>query len=162
MNLIKIEKENVANGPGIRTVIWVAGCDEHCPGCHNIQTWDYNLGEPLNSEHFQKIIEYTDKEYVNGITFTGGDPLSEKNIVTTILLAKNIKEKFPEKNIWVWTGRNFEDICMFQIDVFDVIVDGRFEIDKRNITLPWRGSTNQRVIDVKKSLELNKIVKIME
>lgn len=159
MRIIKIEKENVSNGPGIRTVIWVSGCDNHCKGCHNPETWNYELGDPLNSKHFQDIIDYTDKPYISGITFTGGDPLSEKNIIYTILLAKDIKEKMPNKNMWVWTGRQFEDISMTPgLEVFDIIVDGKFEIDKLSHTLPWRGSTNQRIVDVKKSLKSKRVV----
>lgn len=154
MRIIKIEKENVVNGPGIRTVIWVSGCDMHCKGCHNPETWDYEMGDPLNNEHFQKIVEYSDRPYISGITFTGGDPLSEKNIIYSISLAKDLKNRFPDKNIWAWTGRKFEDIFMIPgIEVFDVIVDGKFEIENRTLTLPWRGSTNQRIIDVKKSLK---------
>lgn len=159
MKIIKIEKENVSNGPGIRTVVWVSGCDNHCKGCHNPETWNYELGDPLNSKHFQDIIEYTDKPYISGITFTGGDPLSEKNIIYTILLAKDIKERLPNKNIWVWTGRQFEDISMIPgLEVFDIIVDGKFEIDKLSYTLPWRGSTNQRIVDVKQSLKSKHVI----
>lgn len=162
MRIIRIDKDNLVNGPGIRTVIWVSRCDQFCKGCHNPETWNYELGDPLNSKHFQDIIEYTDKPYISGITFTGGDPLSEKNITYTILLAKDIKEKLPNKDIWVWTGRSFEDISMIQgIELFDVIVDGRFEIDKKSTSIKFRGSTNQRIIDVRASLEEGCVVNVI-
>lgn len=162
MKILKIEKENVANGSGIRTVIWVSGCEHHCLGCHNKDTWDPEQGKPIDRDLLKEIFKTVDNDYVSGITFTGGDPLAPYNRDVVITLAMTLKTSF-KKNIWLWTGYKFEEISMIpNIDVFDVIVDGKFEIDKRDLTLPWRGSTNQRVIDVKKSLELNKIVKIME
>ena len=163
MKILKIEKENVANGPGIRSVIWVSGCDHHCLGCHNPYTWDPEQGNLIDRDLLKEIFKTIDNDYVSGITFTGGDPLAPYNKDDVIALAMTLKTGFKNKNIWLWTGYKFEEISMIpNIDVFDVIVDGKFEIDKRDLTLPWRGSTNQRVIDVKKSLELNKIVKIME
>lgn len=163
MKILKIEKENVANGPGIRTVIWVSGCEHHCLGCHNKNTWDPEQGKPIDKDLLKEIFKTVDNDYISGITFTGGDPLAPYNRDDVIALAMTLKTGFKNKNIWLWTGYKFEEISMIpNIDVFDVIVDGKFEIDKRDLTLPWRGSTNQRVIDVKKSLESNKIVKIME
>lgn len=163
MKILKIEKENVANGPGIRTVIWVSGCEHHCLGCHNKNTWDPEQGKTIDKDLLKEIFKTVDNDYVSGITFTGGDPLAPYNRDDVIALAMTLKTGFKNKNIWLWTGYKFEEISMIpNIDVFDVIIDGKFEIDKRDLTLPWRGSTNQRVIDVKKSLESNKIVKIME
>lgn len=163
MKILKIEKENVANGPGIRTVIWVSGCEHHCLGCHNKNTWDPEQGKTIDKDLLKEIFKTVDNDYVSGITFTGGDPLAPYNRDDVIALAMTLKTGFKDKNIWLWTGYKFEEISMIpNIDAFDVIVDGKFEIDKRDLTLPWRGSTNQRVIDVKKSLESNKIVKIME
>lgn len=163
MRIIKIEKENVSNGPGIRTVVWVSGCDHHCRFCHNPETWNYELGNELSNDIITEIINATDHPYISGITFTGGDPLSKSNRDDTIALAKVLRNRFSNKKLdfWVWTGHTFEEISMIPgIDVFDVIVDGKFEIDKKDLTLPWRGSSNQRIIDVGRSLHSNRIVEI--
>ena len=163
MNFIKIEPCNSANGPGVRTILWCAGCSHHCKECHNMHTWDPNSGTVFSEKEIDILLEDLSKPYIRGLTFSGGDPMYPANRETVFRIAKICKEKFPEKDIWCWTGYNFEDISMFpDIKYIDVIVDGKFEIDKKDLTLVWRGSSNQRVIDVKKSLELNKIIKIME
>ena len=163
MNFIKIEPCNSANGPGVRTILWCAGCSHHCKECHNMHTWDPNSGTVLSEKEIDMLFEYLSKPYIKGLTFSGGDPLYPANRETVLKIAKMCKEKFPEKDMWCWTGYNFEDISMIpDIKYIDVIVDGKFEIDKKDLTLVWRGSSNQRIIDVKKSLELNKIIKIME
>lgn len=164
MKIIKIEKENISNGPGIRTVIWVSGCEHHCLGCHNKDTWDHELGRELSNDIIDEIIRETDHPYISGITFTGGDPLSKRNRDDVIALAKVLRNRFSNKKLdfWLWTGYTFEEISMIPgIDVFDVIVDGKFEIEKKDLTIPWRGSSNQRVIDVKKSLLEKRIIKYM-
>lgn len=165
MRIIKIEKENVVNGPGIRTVIWVSGCSHRCKGCYNKETWSYELGHELSNDIINEIINVTNNSYISGITFTGGDPLALENRDDVITLAKVLRNRFSNdrKDFWLWTGYTFEEICMIPgIEVFDVIVDGEFELDKKDLTLPWRGSSNQRVIDVKESLKNKKIIKYME
>lgn len=159
MRIIKLEEQNLVNGPGLRTVIWVAGCSNFCLSCHNPETWSYDIGDELTEEIINKIIKITDDEYISGITFTGGDPFSVRNRNETIELAKRLRSVFPDKSFWMWTGHTFEDFCMIPgIECFDVIVDGKFEIDKKDLSLAWRGSSNQRIIDVKKSLEKGEVV----
>jgi anaerobic ribonucleoside-triphosphate reductase activating protein len=159
MNYHKIEKTSVANGTGIRVVLWVSGCSLHCRGCQNPKTWDVNSGKPFDEESKKELFEALDKPYIQGITFSGGHPLENENIDEVYNLCKEIKEKFPTKDIWLYTGYQFEDINSYLIIKYiDVLVDGRYIDEQRDLTLKWCGSSNQRVIDVKKTLEENKIV----
>lgn len=165
MNYHKIEKTSVANGTGIRVVLWVSGCSLHCKGCHNPETWSLNSGKPFDEEAKKELFEALDKPYIQGITFSGGHPLEQRNLITILFLAKEIKEKFPQKDIWLYTGYTWEDIFkmgnrqMRKILYWvDVLVDGKYIEEEKDITLKWRGSRNQRVIDVKKSLEECKVV----
>lgn len=165
MNYHKIEKASIANGTGIRVVLWVSGCSLHCKGCHNPETWSINSGQPFNEEAKKELFEALDKSYIQGITFSGGHPFESYNRSTVYCLVKEIKEKFPEKDIWIYTGYTWEEI--FEKDIreiqrilywTDVLVDGKYVDELRDITLKWRGSKNQRVIDVKASLEQEKVV----
>lgn len=159
MNYHKIEKTSIANGTGIRVVLWCSGCSLHCRGCHNPETWCVNSGRLFDEKAKQELFEALDKPYIQGITFSGGHPLENENISEVYNLCKEIKEKFPTKDIWLYTGYIFEDINSYLImEYIDVLVDGRYIEEQRDITLQFRGSKNQRVIDVKKSLEENEIV----
>ena len=159
MNYHNITKDDMLNGEGLRVVLWVAGCSHHCKGCHNPITWDPNGGLEFDESAKNEIFDELKKDYVSGITFSGGDPLYKDNIQTITSLAKEIKQKFPQKTIWLYTGYNFEDIKNLEIFKYiDVLCDGKFELDKRDVKAHWVGSTNQRVIDVKKTLKENKIV----
>ena len=165
MNYHKIEKTSIANGTGIRVVLWVSGCSLHCKGCHNPETWDSCSGKPFDENAKKELFEALNKPYIQGVTFSGGHPFEKVNRSTIYCLAKEIKTKFPEKDIWLYTGYTWEEI--FESDIreiirtlcwIDVLVDGRYIEEERDITLKWRGSRNQRVIDVKQSLKENKIV----
>lgn len=173
MNYHKIEKTSVANGTGVRVVLWVSGCSLHCKGCHNPETWDLNSGKPFNEEAKKELFEALDKPYIQGITFSGGHPLENENVQTIYLLIKEIKEKFPTKDIWLYTGYTLEQIFPtvvtdnFDINRFyrqtsvlmcDVVVDGKYIEDLRDITLKWKGSGNQRVVDIGKTVRKGKIV----
>lgn len=163
MNYIEIEKESVLNGPGLRVVLWVSGCSHHCGHCQNPETWDYNYGKLFTEKEEQEIIDELSKSYISGITFSGGDPLYFKNLDGILKLILKIKENMPTKSIWLYTGYIFEEILndskKFKIvSLCDVIVDGEYIEEKRNITLKFCGSSNQRVIDVQKSLQENKVV----
>lgn len=159
MNYHKIEKTSIANGEGIRVVLWVSGCRIHCKNCQNPQTWNPNFGKPFDENAKQELFEALDKPYIQGITFSGGHPLENENITEIYNLCKEIKEKFPTKDIWLYTGYLFEDINSYLIMKYvDVIVDGKYIDEEKDITLKWCGSRNQRVIDVKSSFEQNKIV----
>lgn len=156
LNYHKIEKTSIVNGTGIRVVLWVSGCSLHCKGCQNPQTWDINSGQPFDEEAKKKLFEALDNSYIQGITFSGGHPLEKENIEQIISLAKEIKDKFPNKDIWLYSGYTWEEIYYHNISrillYIDVLVDGAYIDELRDITLKWRGSSNQRVIDVQKSL----------
>ena len=161
MNYHKIEKTSIANGTGIRVVLWVSGCSLHCKGCQNPKTWDLSSGKLFDEDAKKELFEALDKPYIQGITFSGGHPLENENITEVYSLCKEIKDKFPTKDIWLYTGYQFEDINSYLImQYIDVLVDGRYIDEQRDITLKWRGSQNQRVIDVKETLKQGKIVTI--
>lgn len=159
MRYNKIRKMDISNGPGVRVSIFVQGCSFNCKNCFNPETHDFNKGEEFTYDTINKLLELSDKEYINGLSILGGEPLHEFNILGTIKLAKAFKEKFPNKTIWVWTGFLFENVINKDIFKYiDILVDGRFEEEHKDIRLKYCGSTNQRVIDVKQSIEQNKIV----
>ena len=141
------------NGDGLRVVLWVAGCTHCCKGCHNSVTWDPDGGLPFDEEAKQEIFEQLDKSYISGITFSGGDPLHAANRLEVRNFMAEIKQKYPDKTIWLYTGDSWEKIQHYAIMQYvDILVDGEFEIDKKDNKLLWKGSSNQRVIDVQKSL----------
>lgn len=159
MRYHNITKDDMLNGDGLRVVLWVAGCEHKCPECQNPITWDICGGIPFDEAAKQEVFDELDKPYISGITFSGGDPLHTQNREDTGKLIEEIKEKYPDKTIWVYTGYEWQDVRNLPfIDKVDVLVDGRFESALKDVNLPWRGSSNQKVIDVKKSLELSKIV----
>ena len=146
------------NGEGLRTVLWVAGCSHNCPQCHNPVTWDINGGLTFDEAAKEELFEELKKDYISGVTFSGGDPLHEKNRGEIGKLAEDIREKFPDKTIWLYTGYEWEEICGIPfLPNIDVIVDGEFKIEEKDNSLHWKGSANQRVIDVKESLKTGKV-----
>lgn len=163
MNYHKIEKCSTSNGEGFRTVIWVSGCSVHCNNCQNPQTWEFESGLLFTNETKQELFAKLDKPYISGLTLSGGHPLESQNIETCTTIAKEFKKRFPNKTLWVYTGYLWNEIKNLEIMKYtDVLIDGRYIDEKRDITLPWRGSTNQRVIDVQKSLNKGKIVLYIE
>ena len=156
MNYIKITKVDIANGPGCRTVLWVSGCNHECKGCHNPQTWDCNAGKEFNDNTMQELLDSLEPDYIAGLTFSGGDPLHPNNRDAVMKIAEKVRQQYPQKSIWLWTGFLWEEIKnIYGLNNIDVIVDGPYIEAQRNISLPYSGSMNQRVLDVKKSLELN-------
>lgn len=147
------------NGDGLRVVLWVAGCSHHCPGCQNPVTWDPDGGVPFTDTERQEIFDELEKDYVSGITFSGGDPLHHANVWEITDLAHEIRLRFPDKTIWVYTGYLWEDIKTTALmrDT-DVCVDGPFIADQKDVNLHWKGSANQRVIDVQRSLSSGTVV----
>lgn len=164
------------NGDGLRVVLWFSGCSHHCYNCQNPQTWNPDNGIPFDEDAKQEIFEELSKDYISGITLSGGDPLYQENVSQVLSLIKEIKEKFPDKTIWLYTGYTYEQImCPVITDDFnperdklisgkrkilqlcDVLVDGEYIDEQRDITLKWKGSANQRVIDVQKSIKDKKI-----
>lgn len=159
MRFHNITKDDMLNGDGLRVVLWVAGCSHHCKECQNPITWDVCGGIPFEKENLEEIYHELDQDYIDGITFSGGDPLHEANRDEIELLAKEIREKYPKKTIWLYTGYVWEEIHDWSImQYIDVLVDGRFEIALKDVNLQWKGSSNQRVIDVQDSLKMGKVV----
>ncbi|MGF0033191.1 anaerobic ribonucleoside-triphosphate reductase activating protein [Bariatricus sp. SGI.154] len=159
MRYHNITKDDMLNGDGLRVVLWVAGCSHGCKGCHNPVTWDPQGGLEFDGEARKEIYDELEKDYVSGITFSGGDPLHEANIEGVTALAKDIKEKYPDKTIWLYTGSVWDQVKHLEIMKYlDVLVDGEFQEDKKDNTLHWKGSSNQLVIDVKNTLKIGEIV----
>lgn len=159
MRYHNITKDDMLNGVGLRVVLWVAGCAHCCKECHNPITWDPNGGLEFDEAAKQEIFEELKKDYVHGITFSGGDPLHINNAFDVADLAKEIRDTFPNKSIWLYTGGLWEDVKnMRVIPYLDVLCDGEFEVDNKDENTHWVGSTNQRVIDVQKTLAEGDVV----
>jgi len=159
MRYNKIRKMDISNGPGVRVSIFLQGCTFNCKNCFNPETHDFNGGKDFTEETLDRLFELCGKEYVEGLSILGGEPLHPKNIEGTTALAKAFKKKFPQKSIWVWSGFLFDrDLKGKEVlNYIDVLVDGQFVEELKNPSLHWRGSSNQRVIDVQSSLKEGKI-----
>ena len=159
MNYLKFTKDDMLNGRGVRLTLWVAGCNHECPKCQNPETWDPSAGKLFTALEGDDILRELSKDYISGLTLTGGDPLFPANRITLTHICKVCKEEHPDKNIWCWTGYNYEQVKDLPImEYIDVLVDGSFRADLYDPKLKWRGSSNQRVIDVQASRKLGKIV----
>lgn len=164
MRYHNITKDDMLNGNGLRVVLWVSGCSHHCEGCQNPITWNPEDGLEFDEFAKQEIFDELEKDYVRGITFSGGDPLHPANREDVARLMLEIVAKYPHKDIWMYTGYTFEEILQddflkyIVLCLVDVLVEGRFEKDKMDINYHWAGSTNQRVIDIDKSVNEREIV----
>lgn len=153
MRYHNITKDDMLNGDGLRVVLWVAGCSHRCRECHNPLTWDPDGGLLFDEAARQEIFSQLDKKYISGITFSGGDPLHPANRPEVQGLMTEVKERYPSKTIWLYTGDVWENILQDPLMRFvDVLVDGEFQVEKKDPKLLWKGSSNQRVIDVQASL----------
>ena len=154
-----ITKCDLKNGMGIRVVLWVSHCEHHCEGCQNPQTWSENSGIPFDSSAIEEIFDELSKDYVSGLTLSGGDPLSLLNRYEIHNFLKEVKRRYPLKNIWVYTGYLWEDIQNLELTKYiDILVDGKFIGELSNPSPKWCGSSNQRIIDVQNSLKENKTI----
>jgi len=168
MKYASIKQYDIANGPGVRVSIFVSGCLHHCHNCFNPETWDENYGDEFTNVQIDEIIEYLKPDYVKGLSLLGGEPLFPNNQKGLIPLLRKVKEIYPNKTIWCYTGYildkeilpNIEDYTKEMLSYIDVIVDGRFVEKLKNPSLYFRGSSNQRIIDVKETLKNEKIVEI--
>ena len=162
MNYLEIDRCSINNGIGIRCVLFVSGCEHKCLGCQNKSSWDKSSGKPFTEQTMNYIIEYLKNDYVDGLTLSGGDPRALYNREEVFKIAKKVRDIFGDKkSIWVYTGYSWEQLSYLgNIELFDIIVDGVYVQSKRDITLPFRGSSNQRIIDVKKSLKEGAVVSV--
>lgn len=161
MRYNKIRKMDVSNGPGIRVSIFMQGCTFNCEKCFNPETHDFNGGKEFNNDTIDRVLKLCDKEFIEGLSILGGEPMHPANVEGTARLAKAFKEKFPDKNVWAWTGFKYETLYDKNVlPYIDVLVDGRYEDALHDPKLKWKGSSNQRVIDVQSSLKEGYILTI--
>ena len=163
MNYHNITKDDMKNGDGLRVVLWLAGCEHHCPGCQNPITWDPDDGLEFDDTAKKEIFDQLDKDYISGITFSGGDPLHPANINGVLELIEEIKQKYPDKTIWLYTGYTWEQLFDSNnkpyskrgevVQNVDVIVDGMFIQNLLDVNYPWAGSRNQKVILVQETIK---------
>lgn len=163
MNIADYKRFDVINGLGLRHSLYTAGCSHHCKGCFNASIWNFNYGVPFTKEFEDRIIEDLNIDYVkiSGLSILGGEPL--QNVDGLLPLVKRIKVECKNKDIWIWSGYIFEEILQNDkqkelLSYCDILIDGRFELSKRDLNLNWRGSTNQRIVDIQRSLSENEVV----
>lgn len=164
-----IKKYDVANGPGVRVSLFVSGCTHHCKGCFNPETWNFDYGKSFDQNAMNEILEALKPAHIKGFTLLGGEPFEHENQIGLLPLLRSIKETYPQKDIWCFSGYLFDQDMLDQmakkwpetlemLSYIDILVDGEFMIDKKDITLRFRGSSNQRIIKVQESLQSNKVV----
>ena len=169
MNYATIKRHDISNGPGVRVSLYVSGCRNHCKNCFNPETWDFNYGEPFTKEVENSIIEGLKPAYIKGFTLLGGDPFEPENQIVLAPFLEKLRKKYPEKTIWAFTGYDFErhlltgklgdaDTVMRMLKCIDVLVDGKFVEELKDLNLRFRGSSNQRIILVQPTLREDKII----
>lgn len=163
MYYAKILPFDVGNGPGFRVSLWVSGCRRHCKGCFNKEAWDFKYGQEFDGETLHELVRMLDNPNIEGLSILGGDPFEPENREAVYEICKLVKFLRPNRSIWVWTGYSWEDLKELPVMKYmDVLVDGRFEEDKKDLRLKWRGSSNQRVIDVAASSKAGEVVLLEE
>lgn len=169
MNYCNIKYNDIADGEGVRTTLFVSGCTNRCKGCFQPETWDFSYGEPFTDEVGERILESLEPYYIDGLTLLGGEPFEPSNQVALLPFLRKVKERFPEKTIWAFTGfvydkdlvsggRKHTHCTDEMLRLIDVLVDGPYVEEKRSLMLQFRGSENQRVIDMKKTLQEGRVV----
>jgi len=170
MHYGNIKLNDIANGEGVRVSLFVSGCTNHCKECFNPETWNFEYGKPFTEQTEQFILDNLNSDFVNGLTLLGGEPMEPKNQAVLLPFVKKVREKYPNKTIWLYSGFRLEDEllkpgaypnCEHTLELLknvDILVDGRFDRDLKKITLNFRGSSNQRIIDVQQSLKENKVI----
>lgn len=162
MNYAALKKFDIANGPGVRVSLFVSGCRHHCKNCFNREAWDFDFGKPFTKEIEEEILAELGKEYIKGLSLLGGEPFEPENRAALTELLKRVKEKYPQKPVWCYTGFEFEILtdqtAREMLSLIDVLVDGKFVEELKSPDLIFRGSSNQRIIDVKKSLEAGEVI----
>ena len=169
MNYATIKNNDIANGPGVRVSLFVSGCTHKCPGCFNEVAWDFDYGQPFTQETIDTILDMLKPPHIKGLTLLGGEPFEPQNQPAIVDLLRQVKANYPEKSIWAYSGYLFDrdilagklgpkEITDEYVSYLDVIVDGRFVLSKKNLSLRFRGSENQRLIDVKASLKAGEVI----
>ena len=169
MNYAEIKNCDIANGPGVRVSLFVSGCTHHCPGCFNREAWDFDYGQPFTQETIQRILDLLKPTYIRGLTLLGGEPFEPENQGPVLELLRQLRAQYPNKSVWAFSGYLFDrdilsgrlgpwEITREYLSYLDVLVDGPFIEAKKNLALRFRGSENQRLIDVPASLAANQIV----
>lgn len=165
----KIKHNDINNGIGIRVSIFFSGCSNHCKGCFQPETWNPKYGKEFDIDSLNELLKELNKPNISGVTFLGGDPFYPENVQEVCEIAKHCKYNFPNKTIWCYTGYTYEELLQRKgksnkklLELIDVLIDGKFELDKKDIRLAFRGSSNQRIIDLKQTKEKNKIINISE
>lgn len=163
MRYHNITTDDMNNGDGLRVVLWLAGCDHHCQNCQNQITWNPDGGIPFTHKEVDELFAELSKDYISGLTLSGGDPLYTASREDVLTLVKDVRRLFPDKTIWLYTGYVWEEIKMSEdarciVECVDVLVDGEYKESLRDVTRPWVGSTNQRVIDVRRTLQEGRVV----
>lgn len=154
MNFAKIKPVDVANGEGVRVSLWVSGCNHRCKGCFNPELWNYKAGQEMSTKKLSDIISLCSKPYISGLSLLGGEPLDPENVTILTMTVQFFKKYLPNKTIWCYTGYEWKDVKHLKImEYIDVLVDGKFVEELKDPRLKFRGSSNQRIIDVKKSIE---------
>lgn len=169
MNFATIKYFDIANGPGVRTCLFVSGCTHRCPGCFNYEAWDFSYGEPFDNAIQDKLIESLEPDYVDGMTILGGEPMEPSNQEALVEFVERVRQTYPDKSLWMFTGDTYEDLTDKNserhtpytdriLEALDVLVDGKFIEELKDITLRFRGSSNQRLIDLAKTRESGQVV----
>lgn len=162
MNYAALKKFDIANGPGVRVSLFVSGCRHHCKNCFNREAWDFDFGKPFTKETEEEILAELDKDYIKGLSLLGGEPFEPENRAALTELLKRVKEKYPDKTVWCYTGFEFEILtdqtAREMLSLIDVLVDGKFVEELKSPDLIFRGSSNQRILDLKKSLQVGEAV----
>ena len=164
MNYATIKNYDIADGPGVRVSLFVSGCRHHCKGCFNAETWDFNFGQPYTKETQAEILDYLKPDYIQGFTLLGGEPFEPENQVELVHLLREIRQTYPKKDIWCYTGylydvdlikggKVFTDVTQEMLSYIDVLVDGEFIEAEKDLSLEFRGSRNQRIIDLREGIK---------
>lgn len=169
MNYADLKKYDVANGPGVRVSLFVSGCTHHCRDCFNREAWDFDYGEPFTEKTVEEILAALSPDYIKGLSLLGGEPFEPQNQAGLLSLLRRVHEKYPEKSVWCYTGYDYEKDLLSgrvgnyntvseMLSYIDILVDGEFVAELKNLALRFKGSSNQRIIDVKESLKADEVV----